>query len=159
MGVFVVAPSFAENCGTWFQTQQGLLCEVISKSMSNVFLTHITTRIVLWFIIMQLDRERRRINLRLRYCYTWLCSHSPLSWGEMGNNGVLGLLRALQLINSRSPVCSQSMKAQGSVPTQKRRPNQLTIWVMNIIPKAKCVKCLWISALEAVQAVESIKAL
>ncbi len=48
------------------------------------------------------------------------------------------------------------MEAQGSVPAQKHRPSQLAI---SEYPRAKCVKRLWISALEAVQAAESIEAL
>lgn len=47
-----------------------------------------------------------RIIVGMRCGFTWLSVCSPLS-GENGNNGVLGLLRALQLINSPFPVCCE----------------------------------------------------
>lgn len=88
-------------------------------------------------------KKKRTIVVRVSYWYSWLCSGWWLSCGKKGNNGVLGLLRALQLINSLSPVCSQSMEPQGSVPAQKHKPSPLTIsWIMNIIPKAKGVKTI-----------------
>lgn len=85
--------------------------------------------------------KRQRIMMRVSYCYTWLRSRWQLSCGEKGNKGVLGLLRALQLIHSPSHVCCQSMEPQGSVPAKKRKPSPLTIpWIMNIIPNAKGVR-------------------
>ncbi len=62
--------SFTANRGTWFQTRQQLLCEMISKSMNNVFMTHITTRLGLWLIIMQLNKTSRRMMLWVRRCAT-----------------------------------------------------------------------------------------
>ncbi len=138
MVVFVTPPlSFTANRGTWFQTQQQLLCEMISKSMNNVFMTHRTTRLGLWLIIMQLNKkvEEWCCGCGVRYCYTWLCSHSLLSWGKKGNNGVLGLLRALQLIHSPSPVCSQwkrrgvcQLKTTGQVSSPIHNTQEPNVW-------------------------------
>jgi len=71
--------------------------------------------------------KRQRRMMWVSYCYTWLRSRRQLSCGLKGNKGVLGLLRALQLINSPSHVCSQSMEPQGSVPDKTRKPSPLTI--------------------------------